>query len=87
MISEREAVRPDIAGLWEHLELHLLQRKDIEEGYQSYYLLKEEELDEFYNRNLYEKMWNCGNNCLLTINKFSDNREFISGNRCERGAR
>ena len=29
----------------------------------------------------------CANNCLLTINKFSDGRKFISGNRCERGAR
>ena len=27
----------------------------------------------------------CGNNCLLTINKFSTDEEFISGNRCERG--
>ena len=29
----------------------------------------------------------CANNCLLTINNFNDGREFISGNRCERGAR
>ena len=27
----------------------------------------------------------CGNNCLLTINKFSNDEEYISGNRCERG--
>ena len=27
----------------------------------------------------------CGNNCLLTINSFSNGKEFISGNRCERG--
>ena len=28
----------------------------------------------------------CTNNCLLTINKFSDGRFYVSGNRCERGA-
>lgn len=27
----------------------------------------------------------CSNNCILTINTFSDGRKFISGNRCERG--
>ena len=28
----------------------------------------------------------CGNNCLLTINRFGKDGRFISGNRCERGA-
>ncbi len=28
----------------------------------------------------------CNNNCLLTINEFSDGSKFVSGNRCERGA-
>jgi hypothetical protein len=28
----------------------------------------------------------CGNNCLITIKHFSDGRQFVSGNRCERGA-
>ncbi len=27
----------------------------------------------------------CNNHCILTINKFGDDRKFISGNRCERG--
>lgn len=27
----------------------------------------------------------CTNNCRLTINKFSGGRQFVSGNRCERG--
>ena len=27
----------------------------------------------------------CTNNCLLTINKFSGNRQYITGNRCEKG--
>ena len=28
---------------------------------------------------------NCNNHCILTVNDFGDGREFISGNRCERG--
>ena len=27
----------------------------------------------------------CNNHCILTINKFNNDRQFISGNRCERG--
>ena len=27
----------------------------------------------------------CTNHCMLTVNKFSDNRQYITGNRCERG--
>lgn len=27
----------------------------------------------------------CTNHCLLTINRFSGNRSYITGNRCERG--
>ena len=27
----------------------------------------------------------CTNHCLLTINRFTGGRQFISGNRCERG--
>lgn len=27
----------------------------------------------------------CTNHCVLTINKFSDNRQYITGNRCEKG--
>lgn len=28
----------------------------------------------------------CANNCMLTVNTFSDGRTYITGNRCERGA-
>ncbi len=28
----------------------------------------------------------CGNHCLLTVNRFSNGRRLVSGNRCERGA-
>ena len=28
----------------------------------------------------------CSNNCMLTINAFSDGRKYVTGNRCDRGA-
>lgn len=33
---------------------------------------------------VFKRCGKCGNNCLLTVNKFSTDEEFISGNRCER---
>ena len=46
-------------------------------------------LAELENLTYENTMRNCGkctNNCMLTITSFNDGREFISGNRCERGA-
>ncbi len=34
-----------------------------------------------------ERCGGCPNDCLLTVTGFSDGRSFVSGNRCERGAR
>ncbi len=48
--------------------------------------VKEEALDKFAFNTTMERCAQCTNNCLLTINKFSDGRYFVSGNRCERGS-
>ena len=48
-------------------------------------LLSAEELDNLNISTSFTRCKGCSNNCLLTINKFSGNRRFISGNRCERG--
>jgi len=45
-----------------------------------------EELDNFNIEVSMRRCGLCGNNCLLTINTFAQGKEFISGNRCERGA-
>ncbi|MBC8060776.1 MAG: 2-hydroxyacyl-CoA dehydratase [Clostridiaceae bacterium] len=85
LISEREAVRPDIAGMMGAFGAALIGKERLVEGYQST-ILKAEELQGFTTETSMRRCGLCGNNCLLTINKFSDKREFISGNRCERGA-
>lgn len=85
IISEREAVRPDIAGLMGAFGAAIIAKERYESSNKST-LLKEEELEGFSTEVTMKRCGKCANNCLLTINKFSDKREFISGNRCERGA-
>ena len=84
LISEREAVRPNIAGLMGAFGAALIA-KERYAGAEST-LLSMENIDNFdYNTEL-KRCKLCNNNCLLTINEFSDGSRFVSGNRCERGA-
>lgn len=83
--SEKEVVRPDIAGLMGAFGSALIARDRYVEGSASC-LLKEEELNRFNTYSSVKRCELCSNNCILTINKFSDGRDFITGNRCERGA-
>ncbi|MFL0194548.1 acyl-CoA dehydratase activase-related protein [Clostridium sp. WILCCON 0269] len=85
IISEREAVRPDIAGLMGAFGSALIAKERYDGVYKST-LLNEKELDNFTTEINMKRCGKCSNNCLLTINKFSDGKEFVSGNRCERGA-
>lgn len=84
LISEREAVRPNIAGLMGAFGAALIA-KERYSGAASSLLTKENIGDFDYNTEL-KRCKLCNNNCLLTINEFSDGSRFVSGNRCERGA-
>jgi predicted CoA-substrate-specific enzyme activase len=83
IISEREAVRPDIAGLMGAFGAALIAKERSEEGKLST-LLSIEQLDEFHVETSMGRCNLCENKCVLTINKFDETREFISGNRCEK---
>ncbi len=85
LISERDAIRPDIAGLMGAFGAALIARERYQEEYQST-LLQAKQLDVFTSESSMRRCGLCSNNCLLTINSFSGGTEFISGNRCERGA-
>lgn len=85
IISEREAVRPDIAGLMGAFGAALIAKERYKEGSKST-ILKADELNSFSAETSMRRCGLCGNNCLLTINEFSTGEVFISGNRCERGA-
>jgi len=85
LISGKKAVRPDIAGLMGAYGAALIACERYEKGYQTT-LLCEDQLSNFDIEISMRRCGLCGNNCLLTVNKFQGNKEFISGNRCERGA-
>ena len=84
-ISGRNAVRPDIAGLMGAFGCALIAKERYEEGNKTT-LLSKDKIDEFKIESESRRCGKCGNNCLLTINKFSTGEKFISGNRCERGS-
>ena len=84
LISEREAIRPNLTGLMGALGAALIA-KERYKGQESS-ILKAEELREFSYKSSQGKCNRCGNNCLLTINKFSDGSRYITGNRCEKGS-
>ena len=83
LISGREAVRPDISGLMGAFGCAIISKERYEGEKSS--LLPKDRINEFNMQSSFRRCGKCGNNCLLTINKFSTDEEFISGNRCERG--
>ena len=48
-------------------------------------MLKADELDLLHVQAEVTRCKGCSNHCLLTINRFSEDEAFVSGNRCERG--
>ena len=82
-ISGCHATRPDIAGIMGAFGAALLARDRYQEGVETSMLSIEEIEALEYNTHL-ERCGKCTNNCLLTINEFSGNRRYITGNRCER---
>ncbi|EOL46484.1 2-hydroxyacyl-CoA dehydratase [Enterococcus caccae] len=86
MISEREVVRPSIAGLMGAYGAALIALENYEIGEETT-ILGLEELDTFTADKEFTHCGLCENNCMMTVTIFSDGRQFVTGNRCERGAR
>jgi len=82
-ISGCEAVRPDIAGIMGAFGAALIAR-ERHEGKQTSMLSIDKILNLEYETSM-ARCRGCTNACMLTINKFSAGRRYISGNRCERG--
>ena len=85
-ISGREVVRPSIAGLMGAYGAAIIALENSELGEEST-LLSLEDLAEFSTEKEFTHCNLCENNCMLTVSIFSDGRQFITGNRCEKGAR
>ena len=85
-ISGCEAVRPDIAGIMGAFGAALIARERHEENYATT-MLSIEDINNLTFDTKLARCKGCTNSCLLTINRFSGNRQYITGNRCERGLR
>ena len=82
-VAHIHAIRPDIAGIMGAFGAALIAR-DRYKG-EPTTMLNLKQLEEFTYTTSMTRCKGCTNSCLLTINKFSDGRRFISGNRCEKG--
>ncbi|MBQ6006303.1 MAG: 2-hydroxyacyl-CoA dehydratase [Selenomonadaceae bacterium] len=82
-ILHREVIRPDIAGLMGAYGAALLAMRNKEQGISK--LLSPEELENFSVVTKSYRCGRCGNNCLITMQKFPDGGKYFTGNRCERG--
>lgn len=82
-ISGCIAVRPDIAGIMGAFGAALIAMEHFEgeEGT----MLSFDQINELKFETSLARCKRCTNNCVLTVNKFTGGRQFISGNRCERG--
>lgn len=84
IISQRKAVRPDIAGIMGAFGAGLIAREKFKEDYETT-LISRETMNNLKVEATHARCGLCTNNCLLTINRFDGGRRFITGNRCEKG--
>ncbi len=88
IITKKEVIRPDIAGLMGAYGVALIalnnfkeyEDQDIKSG-----ILSKEEIEALKVKTTHSRCQGCENHCALTINIFNK-KSFISGNRCERGS-
>jgi predicted CoA-substrate-specific enzyme activase len=82
-IANCHAIRPDIAGIMGAFGAALIAR-DRCEG-KATTMLPIEKINTLQYSTKMATCKGCTNRCRLTVNRFSGGRQFISGNRCERG--
>ena len=83
-IAGCEAVRPDIAGIMGAFGAALIARERCNHAKGTSMLPLDKILSLKYETSM-TRCKGCTNHCVLTINRFGGGRQFISGNRCERG--
>lgn len=81
-ILHKNVIRPDIAGLMGAYGAAILARENCA-GVSK--LLSASELENFSVVTKSYRCGRCGNNCLITMQKFPDGGKYFTGNRCERG--
>lgn len=85
-IADCEVIRPDIAGIMGAFGAALIARERYQTAPEKETtMLTIGQINELAFTTSLVKCKGCTNSCRLTVNKFSDGRSYISGNRCERG--
>ncbi len=82
-IAGCEAIRPDIAGIMGAFGAALIARERYDGHPTS--MLPIEKINKLQFTTHMAKCKGCTNQCRLTINRFTGGRQYVSGNRCERG--
>lgn len=85
ILTEREVLRPNIAGIMGAFGASIIAKEKYKKGYNTL-LLGRDNINNIKLRTITARCGKCSNNCLLTINNFGNGEKFISGNRCEKGA-
>lgn len=80
-----EVIRPDIAGLMGAYGAALIARERCPAADKST-LLKLPALNSFRMRTTDRQCGGCGNKCFISVKSFGDGQEFVTGNRCLKGA-
>ncbi|MCR5108579.1 MAG: 2-hydroxyacyl-CoA dehydratase [Lachnospiraceae bacterium] len=83
-ITGCDAIRPDIAGIMGAFGAALIAKERFSDT-GSTTMLSIEKINALQFTTTMAKCKGCTNNCRLTINRFSGGRQYVSGNRCERG--
>lgn len=85
LVTDTEVIRPEIAGIMGAFGSALIAKERYQPSV-ACTLISSAELDSFSSETSLSRCKLCGNHCQLTMTKFSDGGQFISGNRCERGS-
>lgn len=93
LVSGKEVIRPNIAGLMGAFGAALTARKQVTGPEGSVdrtslrsSILSADDLERFTMETEIRHCDLCANHCKLTVSTFSSGERFVSGNRCERGA-
>lgn len=85
-ISNCEAIRPDIAGIMGAFGAALIARERYEaSSSKKTTMLTIDKINALKFDTKMSRCRGCTNSCLLTVNHFTGGRQYITGNRCERG--
>lgn len=84
ILTGKKVIRPAISGMMGAFGAALIAREKCSAKVESK-MIKLEKIQDFTVDIKAKKCRGCTNRCMLTINRFSDSKIYISGNRCEKG--